>query len=242
MKVARNFLRILTVALVAASLLMFFFTFAEIRFTGSDVVFGASGAELAFGGDVTSRVPALGDGVTADLSQSTWFTVGLLWAGLTTLVAALGFKFKKCFTAAPFLALLGGVLMLVLVLGKGATYIDVRPLDTLLTISSVSISLYAVLSCVFSFVATIVGVGQIFLNDHIEVLESKGAKISLPKRIARFFRDYKGEIKKIVWPTGKSVLRNTVVVLIMCLLVGAFIWLLDIGLSNLLELILNSAA
>ena len=38
MKIARNCLRVLTVLLAAASLLMFFFTFAEIRFSGSDVV------------------------------------------------------------------------------------------------------------------------------------------------------------------------------------------------------------
>lgn len=242
MKIARNCLRVLTVLLAAASLLMFFFTFAEIRFSGSDVVLGASGAEMSFGADVTSRVPALEAGAVANLYKSGWFMIGLIWAALTTLIAALGFKFKKCFNAAPVLSLLGGILMLVLVLGKGATYVDVGNLDTLLTIESISMSLFAVLSCVCSFGATLSGVGQILVNDRIEVLESKGSKISIPKRIARFFRDYKGEIKKIVWPTGKSVLRNTIVVLVMCVIVGAFIWLLDWGLSSLLKLILNSAA
>lgn len=242
MKIARNCLRVLTVLLAAASLLMFFFTFAEIRFSGSDVVLGVSGAEMSFGADVTSRVPDLDAGVAASLYKSAWFTIGLIWAALTTLIAALGFKFKKCFKAAPVLSLLGGVLMLVLVLGKGATYVDVGNLSTLFTIESISMSLFAVLSCVFSFAAVLSGVGQILVNDRIEVLESKGAKVSIPKRIARFFRDYKGEIKKIVWPTGKSVLRNTIVVLVMCLIVGAFIWLLDWGLSSLLKFILNSAA
>lgn len=242
MKIARNCLRVLTVLLAAASLLMFFFTFAEIRFSGSDLVLGVSGAEMSFGADVTSRVPELEAGVTANLYKSSWFTIGLIWAALTTLVGALGFKFKKCFKAVPVLSLLGGILMLVLVLGKGAKYIDVQNLASVLTIESISVSLFAVLSCVFSFAATLAGVGQILANDRIEVLESKGAKISIPKRIARFFRDYKGEIKKIVWPAGKTVLRNTIVVLVMCLLVGAFIWLLDWGLSSLLKFILNSAA
>ena len=242
MKIARICLRVLTVLLAAASLLMFFFTFAEIRFSGSDVVLGVSGAEMAFGADVTSRVPELDAGVIANLYKSSWFTIGLIWAALTTLIAALGFKFKKALKAVPVFSLLGGILMLVLVLGKGATYVDVGNLNSLFTIDSISMSLFAVLSCVFSFVSALSGIGQILVNDHIEVLESKGAKIGIPKRIARFFRDYKGEIKKIVWPTGKSVLRNTLVVLVMCIIVGAFIWLLDWGLSSLLELILNSAA
>ena len=129
-----------------------------------------------------------------------------------------------------------------MVLGKGAAYVDVRNISTLFTVESISMSLFAVLSCVFSFGAVLSGAGQILVNDHIEVLESKGAKASIPKRIARFFRDYKGEIKKIVWPTGKSVLRNTLVVLAMCLIVGAFIWLLDWGMSELVKLILNTAA
>ena len=66
MKIARNCLRVLTVLLAAASLLMFFFTFAEIRFSGSDVVLGVSGAEMSFGADVTSRVPDLDAGVAAE--------------------------------------------------------------------------------------------------------------------------------------------------------------------------------
>ena len=139
MKIARICLRVLTVLLAAASLLMFFFTFAEIRFSGSDVVLGVSGAEMAFGADVTSRVPELEAGVTASLYKSSWFTIGLIWAALTTLIAALGFKFKKALKAVPVFSLLGGILMLVLVLGKGATYVDVGNLNSLLTIESISI-------------------------------------------------------------------------------------------------------
>ncbi len=59
-------------------------------------------------------------------------------------------------------------------------------------------------------------------------------------KIVRFFRDIIGEIKKIVWPTGKSVVKNTVVVIIMCLIVGAFIWLFDfvfgLGVDKLLSM------
>jgi preprotein translocase subunit SecE len=57
------------------------------------------------------------------------------------------------------------------------------------------------------------------------------------QRVIGFLRDYKSEAKKIVWPGIKMVLKNTLIVIIMCLLVGALIWLLDFGLAKLLELI-----
>lgn len=37
----------------------------------------------------------------------------------------------------------------------------------------------------------------------------------------------KAELKKIVWPTPKSTVNNTVAVLIFMLIVGVFIWCLD---------------
>ena len=83
-------------------------------------------------------------------------------------------------------------------------------------------------------------VAYLLVDDYLEVLASKGAKKTIIKRIALFFRDYKSEIKKIVWPNIKDVLKNTAIVLIMCLLVGIFIWLLDLGLGKLLELILGA--
>ena len=47
----------------------------------------------------------------------------------------------------------------------------------------------------------------------------------------------KSEIKKIVWPGLREVIKNTVVVLVISLMVGAFIWLVDWGLGTLMKLI-----
>ena len=49
----------------------------------------------------------------------------------------------------------------------------------------------------------------------------------LGKNSAKFFRDTKGEIKKIVWPTRKQVFNNTCVVAAVMVSVGAFIWIID---------------
>ena len=73
-----------------------------------------------------------------------------------------------------------------------------------------------------------------------EASSEKKSKPGFFQKIAKSFRDTKGEVKKIVWPTGKSVVKNTVVVIIMCLIVGAFIWLFDfvfgLGVDKLLSM------
>ena len=42
-----------------------------------------------------------------------------------------------------------------------------------------------------------------------------------------WFREMKSELKKVVWPDGKTVVKNTGTVLLCSLVVGAFIWLFD---------------
>lgn len=57
------------------------------------------------------------------------------------------------------------------------------------------------------------------------------------RAIARFFRELKSECKKIVWPGFPSVVKNTIIVLVVCLVIGAGIWIVDFLLSQLLGLI-----
>ncbi len=61
------------------------------------------------------------------------------------------------------------------------------------------------------------------------------------KRVGKFFRDCKGEIKKIVWPTPRAVFKNTGVVLVTIIVLGLFVFLLDTGFMNLLGLVLDGA-
>ena len=58
---------------------------------------------------------------------------------------------------------------------------------------------------------------------------------------SKFFRDTKSEIKKIVWPTPRSVFKNTGVVLVTIILIGLFVFGLDTALTKLLGLIMNVA-
>ncbi|MGN0467521.1 MAG: preprotein translocase subunit SecE [Acutalibacteraceae bacterium] len=51
------------------------------------------------------------------------------------------------------------------------------------------------------------------------------------KSIKRFFKDFKGESKKIVWPDAKTVLKSTGVVLLVVAIVSVIIWGIDTGLT-----------
>ncbi|MBO5210909.1 MAG: preprotein translocase subunit SecE [Clostridia bacterium] len=88
----------------------------------------------------------------------------------------------------------------------------------------------------FAFAAF--AITNLFVDDYIEAKANGGKTIA--QRVVHFFRDYKSEVKKIVWPNYKEVLKNTGIVLVMCAVVGALIWLVDWGLGSLIELILNS--
>ncbi len=46
-------------------------------------------------------------------------------------------------------------------------------------------------------------------------------------KIGKFFKDLKAEVKKVIWPTKKQLINNTLIVIIAILLIGAGIWILD---------------
>lgn len=71
-----------------------------------------------------------------------------------------------------------------------------------------------------------------------EVVNEK--KTSNPvKNISKFFNELKAELKRITWPTRSQLISNTVAVLISCVLVGAFIAVVDVILAKVLELFIT---
>ena len=127
--------------------------------------------------------------------------------------------------------------MLVIALSKDTSYVDRRPIEN---ITDVTLTPFVLILAIVLLVFTIVSAAYLLIDDYIEVKESNGEKLTIPKRVVRFFRDYKSEVKKIVWPGFKEVVKNTAIVLIMCLLLGVLIWLIDFGLGQLLNLILGA--
>ena len=73
-----------------------------------------------------------------------------------------------------------------------------------------------------------------------EKKDKKPGKFSASvKNAGKFFRDVKSEIKKIVWPTPKSVFKNTGIVLVAIIISGIFISGLDSIFLALLGLVMN---
>ena len=60
-------------------------------------------------------------------------------------------------------------------------------------------------------------------------------------KVAKYFRELRSELKKVVWPTPKQVVKNTLVVFACVLVVGLIIWLFDLfaefGIKTLRDLV-----
>ena len=50
--------------------------------------------------------------------------------------------------------------------------------------------------------------------------------------IRRYFRELRSELKKVVWSSPKQVAKNTLIVLVCVLIVGAFVWVFDFVAGN----------
>jgi len=47
------------------------------------------------------------------------------------------------------------------------------------------------------------------------------------KRIGKWFREMKSELKKVVWPTRKQTLNNVIVAVVVMVIAGVVIWAFD---------------
>lgn len=59
------------------------------------------------------------------------------------------------------------------------------------------------------------------------------------KRITKFFRDVVREMKKVSWPKRKELTRYTIVTLTTVIFVAVFFAIIDLGISELIRLVLE---
>jgi len=59
------------------------------------------------------------------------------------------------------------------------------------------------------------------------------------RRIQQFFREVLAEFRKVSWPGRFQVTNSTVVVLVVVGVIGLFLFVVDIGLSRVVEVILR---
>jgi preprotein translocase subunit SecE len=72
-------------------------------------------------------------------------------------------------------------------------------------------------------------------NTNDSKLQKSNTKTGEKKDIFKFFKEVKGELKKVIWPDRKQLTNNTLTVLISCCIVGVLIWIADIGLKFLYD-------
>ncbi len=67
------------------------------------------------------------------------------------------------------------------------------------------------------------------------VKKEDNTKPGLFKRIGKWFREMKSELKKVIWPTPKQLLNNTVVSVVVILVSALGLWVFDLLASALVQ-------
>ena len=57
--------------------------------------------------------------------------------------------------------------------------------------------------------------------------------------VGQWFHDMKGEMKKIVWPTKETTIKNTGIVIGMCACVGVFLWVFDAAAFTIVQTLIS---
>ncbi len=220
MKTINKVCQILALVAGVAAVILFFTDFATIVSNGTTVI-SASGAQLCFGAKA-------GD---FDLYKSSTLLFVFLVTVLSAVFAGFSFKANAAKWGAAVSSGVAAVYMLVIYLSSAVKFVDFRPIPN---VTSVTYTATVLVTVIVLFAAFALSVAHLLINDRIVCGDKKA---TIPQRVVRFFKDYKSESKKIVWPTLKDVAKNTLIVLIMCAILGAFIWLLDFGLVSLVNLL-----
>jgi preprotein translocase subunit SecE len=60
----------------------------------------------------------------------------------------------------------------------------------------------------------------------------------MKEKIIAFFQDAVKEMEKVTWPTRAELMESTRVVIVVCLLIAIFTWVVDFAVSKVLQTIL----
>ncbi|SHH84967.1 preprotein translocase subunit SecE [Sporobacter termitidis DSM 10068] len=69
-------------------------------------------------------------------------------------------------------------------------------------------------------------------QPNVKIPDSKKDKDKKEKKkrknpIGKWFREMKSELKKVVWPTRKQIINNTVIVLVIVVISSVVLWCVD---------------
>lgn len=225
MKVLNNILKVLTLVFSLAGVALFFTNFVTFNLSDGNA-YSLVGAQMAFGGFC--------EAVATNLAKSPKIIFCMILSIIAVIASA--YNVWKNSVASRWFTIVtnavSGVYMLVVALSKPWRFFDLRPFDS---VTDIAYTPFVLVTALVILAALGLSVAHQLVADAIIAKET--GKLTILKKIAKFFREYKGEINKIVWPNLKSVSKNTLIVLIMCAIFGVFVWLLDLGLGALIGLI-----
>ena len=64
-------------------------------------------------------------------------------------------------------------------------------------------------------------------------------KVGFFKRVGKWFRDMKSELKKVVWPTPKQTAKNTLVAVVMIVICAVVLWGFDSAAQATVKALIN---
>ena len=225
MKALNNIFRVLTILFGVATLALFvFIDFGKIA-TLTEGVVVRTGAEFAFGAKFAGH----------EVGKSSDILLMILSTAFTVLFGGLSFKFKKTRWATCGFAAFTTVYMIVIACSSANKFIDTQGFADVIAVKYLNNTpLLIAIAIGLCFVSS---VAYLLISDKLYCAES--GNLVIRKRFVRFLKDYKGEVRKIVWPNIHTVLKNTAIVLIMCAILVVIICGFDAGLNALTNLILN---
>ena len=71
-----------------------------------------------------------------------------------------------------------------------------------------------------------------------ELSSITGSTLRMKDKIINFFSDVVKEMNKVTWPKKEELRESTIIVLVSCLIIGAFVYLVDMIVSGVLQQIL----
>ncbi len=57
----------------------------------------------------------------------------------------------------------------------------------------------------------------------------------MKEKIINFFNDVVKEMKKVTWPTKEELKESTTIVIVVCLIIAAFTYVIDMTISEILQ-------
>ncbi len=72
-----------------------------------------------------------------------------------------------------------------------------------------------------------------------EAVKKTDEKLGFFKRVGKWFRDMKSELKKVVWPTPKQTAKGTAVAIVMMVLCAIVLWGFDSAAQAAVKALIN---